>query len=269
MPPKPPKKAKSFKKSAPPPKNKKNREFLYGILPVQNALQHRKRALFELYLKPHPSGRIEALQQQAKVLGVATHLLDSKAMAALCPAVPHQGVVLACGRLPYADLQSVEKEAQTHPIFVALDQIEDPHNLGAIIRSCAFFQISGVIVPRHGSAALTPTVSKTSAGTAEYFPVVAVPNLSQFLQSQKKRGYWIVGLEEQASQSLATLQWDRPYILVVGNEGRGLRRLVQSLCDWCVRIPGSSQVAALNVSNATAIALYHLTQTAPVDDLSF
>lgn len=260
---KPPRKAKPFQKNSSASRSSKEknpRELLYGILPVQSALQHQKRTLFELYIKEHAtSGRIEALQKKAEELGVAVRPLKSKAMEALCPAVLHQGVVLSCSPLLYADMAALEKNPKKNPIFLALDQIEDPHNLGAIIRSCSFFQVSGLIIPRHGAASLTPTVSKASAGTAEHFPVVAVPNLSQFLKSQKKQGYWIVGLDEQAEQSLGSLHGDRSYILVVGNEGRGLRRLVQSLCDWCVSIPGNPQVASLNVSNAAAIALYHLT----------
>lgn len=234
-------------------------EFLYGILPIQAALLHRKRPLFHLYIKEHASSkRIAVLQQRAEEIGISVHHLKSKQIEALCPSVPHQGVVLACGPLPYATMLELNNP-QAHQVFVALDQVADPQNLGAIIRSCSFFEISGVIVPQHHSSQLTPTVSKTSAGTVEHFPVIAVSNLSQFLKVQKKQGYWIVGLDQQAEQNLSFLKWDRSYILVVGNEGRGLRPLVHSLCDWCVQIPGNAQVSSLNVSNATAIALYHLT----------
>ena len=247
-------------------------ELLYGILPVQQALLYRKRTLFSLAIKENSfSERLQELQNMADKIDLPVHILNQSQLDVLCPKVPHQGAILTCGPLPFADQNLLEEPLPSatatyeFPIFVALDQIEDPHNLGAIVRSCAFFNVSAVIVPRPHSSPLSPVVSKGSAGVVESFPVIVVANLARFLKVQKKKGYWIVGLEAQGEESVTTLCQDRPYILVVGNEGRGMRQLVKSICDWQVTIPGNMNVAALNVSNAIAIALYQLTQLRPAN----
>ena len=243
-------------------RNAKTAELLYGIFPVQQALLHHKRSLSCLYIKEGPaSERLNALCHLAEERGIAINKLHKGKLDHLCPSVPHQGVALACGPLPYApdDLLN-NPDTSSPPLFVALDQIEDPHNFGAIVRSCSFFDISGIIVPQQHSSPVTPAVSKTSAGVVEYFPVIAVANLARFLTAQKKKGYWIVGLDLRAEQPIAALSQDRPLILVVGNEGRGIRPLVHSVCDWHVTIPGNPEVSSLNVSNATAIALYQLSE---------
>ena len=251
-------------------------ELLYGILPVQQALLHRKRVLFSLSIKESPaSKRLKYLQNMAHEISLSVHYLNQGQLDILCPQVPHQGVVLSCGPLPYADYDLLDtplpaaKATHRFPIYVAMDRIEDPRNLGAIVRSCAFFNVSGVIVPRQNSSPLSPAVSKSSAGMVESFPVMAVANLPRFLKEQKKKGYWIVGLDTQAELSVTTLRQDRPYILVVGNEGQGMRKLVKSSCDWQVTISGNIKVAALNVSNATAIALYQLTELRSANSESF
>lgn len=214
-----------------------------------------------LYLKEDksPSKRLNALQRLAKDQGIPVSFVSKHQLNQFCADNPHQGAVLKCSPLSYADSEVFENRQSTGPqIFVALDQIEDPHNLGAIIRSCGFFDIDGIIVPRSHSIGLTPVVSKASAGVLEFFPVIEVPNLARFLQEQKKNHFWIIGLDGEAEQDLQGIPADRSLVLVLGNEGTGIRRLVRESCDWLVKIPGNPQVAALNVSNAAAVALYHL-----------
>ena len=142
-------------------------------------------------------------------------------------------------------------------MIVVLDQIEDPHNLGAVLRTCGFFDVSAVVVSKDHSCGLTPVVSKSSSGVAEWLPVISVTNLTRFLQKQKSKGYWIVGLAEESNQSVSQLVRDKPLILVMGNEGRGIRPLIRKQCDWLVSIAGNPEVCSLNVSNAAAIALNH------------
>ena len=235
-----------------------NRDYLYGILPVEQALLARKRRLETLYLKTEApsSPRLQRLEQLALEMSVPVQTVPKEKLDFFCPNGPHQGVVLQCSPLGFSALEALDGTDPKSSLIVALDQVEDPHNLGAIIRSCGFFQAAGVVLPMHHSARLTPTVSKASAGVVESFPVVAVTNLSRFLQEQKARGYWIVGLDEDGDQELSSLSLDLPLVMVAGNEGEGLRQGVKKACDLILKIPGNSQVASLNVSNAVAVALY-------------
>jgi 23S rRNA (guanosine2251-2'-O)-methyltransferase len=177
----------------------------------------------------------------------------------MCPDAVHQGVVLRCGFLPFTSMPDFPQSAvATQPLLVVLDQIEDPHNLGAIIRTCGFFEVNAVVVTQDHSSGLTPVASKASAGVLEWLPVISVTNLARFLNEQKTKGFWVAGLEGEAPDCFTDFSRDRPLILVLGNEGRGIRRLVRKHCDWLVSIPGNHEVSSLNVSNAAAVALYHL-----------
>ena len=120
--------------------------------------------------------------------------------------------------------------------------------------------MGAVVVPRDHTSRLSAVVSKASAGVSEWFPVVSVPNLARFLSEQKSKGFWVVGMEENAIDSLNYLKRDRPLIIVFGNEGRGLRHLVKNRCDHLYRIPGNSDISSLNVSNAAAVVLSHLSE---------
>ena len=236
-------------------------ELLYGILPVLGALQHRRRKLDHLYLKYNSdtSERLREIRMLADKIQLKVSEVPITELAEMCPDTVHQGVVLRCRALPVSSWSDLPRTAEgQHTLIVALDQIEDPHNLGAILRSCGFFNVNAVVVPQDHSSGLTPTVSKSSAGVSEWFPVISVPNLARFLQEQKSKGLWVVGLDGEATESVANLVRDRPLILVLGNEGRGLRQLIRKRCDWLVRIPGNPQVSSLNVSNAAAVSLYHL-----------
>ncbi|MEC8844911.1 MAG: RNA methyltransferase, partial [SAR324 cluster bacterium] len=140
--------------------------------------------------------------------------------------------------------------------LVVLDQIEDPQNLGAIIRSCGFFKMKALVLPKDHSCSISPVVSKASAGVAEWFPVIRETNINRMLEKKKKEGYWVLGLDAQADDEIDSLKVDRPFVLVLGNEGQGLRPLVQKNCDLMYRIGGNSDVDSINVSNAAAIALH-------------
>ncbi len=236
-------------------------EMIYGILPVLTALQHKKRRLDSLYVKTdaEDSLRLKQIISLAEEIKLPINEIKANQFRDICPEKVHQGVVLNCGPLPYSSFEDMLKvSGQAFPLIVALDQIEDPHNMGAVIRSCGFFGVSAVVVPQDHSSSLTAVVSKSSAGVAEWFPVIAVPNLSRFIQSQKQQGYWVVGLDGGASASITDLKRDRPLIIVMGNEGRGMRPLIRKNCDWNISIPGNPDVSSLNVSTATSVVLYHL-----------
>ena len=236
-------------------------DFLYGILPVQGALRHRRRKLDHLYLKTDAdsSERLREIRMLAEQHGVPVREVPVKKLEEMCPDAVHQGVVLRCGALPFSSLSDLPQTAEgEYPLIVVLDQIEDPHNLGAILRTCGFFKVSAVVVPQDHTSGLTAVVAKASTGVSEWFPVISVPNLARFLQEQKSKGFWVIGLAGDAAESVAELSQDRPLILVLGNEGKGMRRLSRKHCDWLVSIPGDQQVSSLNVSNAAAVVLFHL-----------
>lgn len=149
---------------------------------------------------------------------------------------------------------------QEMSVCVALDQIQDPHNLGAILRSASFFGVAAVFLTRDRSAPLSATTYDVSAGGVEYLPIVEVPNLARLLEQAKRHGLWILGTSEHAESPLSSVSRDRNWLLVVGNEQHGLRRLTLELCDQVVSIPSRGDVTSLNVSNATAVALAQLAQ---------
>jgi len=241
-------------------KSSSQKELLYGVQPVCSALRHRKRQFSELYIKSgkNKSVRIKEIRELAEELGVTLNELPGNKLTEMCPDKVHQGVVLRCGILPFSPMTVLPLPVEGKlPLIVVLDQIEDPHNLGAVLRTCGFFDVNAVVVSKDHSCGLTPVVSKSSSGVVEGLPVISVTNLTRFLQKQKSKGYWIVGLAEESNQSVSQLTRDKPLILVLGNEGRGIRPLIRNQCDWLVGIAGNPEVSSLNVSNAAAIALNH------------
>ena len=173
----------------------------------------------------------------------------------------HQSVALLLPSYEYADVEDVLHDADSrNSIVVACDQITDPHNLGAIIRSAAAFGAAGVVIPSRRSAKMTAAAWKASAGTAARLPVAQVVNLNRALEQFTDAGFTIVGLAGEGAVTLDHLPPDRPLVLVVGSEGTGLSRLVAEHCDTLVRIPIAAAVESLNASVATAIALYELTR---------
>ena len=233
-------------------------ELLYGVQPVCEALRQRKREFSELFLKrgKNNSGRISYIRNLAKEIGIAVNEVPGNKLTEMCPNAVHQGVVLRCSFLPFSPISDLTLTLKSKlPLIVVLDQIEDPHNLGAVIRTCGFFDVNAVVLSKDHSCGLTPVVSKSSSGVVEWLTVISITNLTRFLNKQKSEGYWVVGLTEESNNSISKLVRDKPIILVLGNEGRGIRPLIRKQCDWLVSIAGNPEVASLNVSNAAAIAL--------------
>ena len=166
----------------------------------------------------------------------------------------HQGVMIEVDSYKYADLSELENANR----LILLDKIEDPHNLGAIIRSAESFGFDGVIIPEHRSAKVTPTVYKTSAGAINNIKVVMVTNLNQTIENLKENGFWIYGLAVEASENIAQTNLTGKVGLVVGNEGDGLSRLVRENCDVLVKIPMLGKVNSLNASVASALSMYEV-----------
>jgi 23S rRNA (guanosine2251-2'-O)-methyltransferase len=168
----------------------------------------------------------------------------------------HQGVVARVAPYRYAD--AYELAAVANPLLVCLDQVTDPHNLGAVVRSAEGAGATGVIVPSHGSARVTPAVSRASAGAVEHLPIAVVPNLARFLSEVKGPDLWVWGAASEDGTRLWDADLDGGIAFVLGAEGRGLRPLVRRTCDGIVSIPRAGNVDSLNVSVAAAVLLYEV-----------
>ena len=188
-------------------------------------------------------------------------VLDRTAFNQLLPeGAVHQGLALEAEPLEAADLDDVLRAlpAEGAAVIIMLDQVTDPHNVGAILRSAAAFGARAVVVPEHGAPPVTATLAKAASGALDRVPLVRVTNLSRALERLKAAGFWSCGLDEAAPAPLARLDLGHRVVLLLGSEGGGLRRLLREHCDYLARLPTRPELPSLNVSNAAAIALYEL-----------
>jgi 23S rRNA (guanosine2251-2'-O)-methyltransferase len=235
---------------------------VYGVHAVHMALEKSHELDGIHYRKATHNSRVKTLVAEAKFKGVKVNALDDKAFFALCDKdARHQDIVAlkksADKSLDEAELISQLKTGfDTPPLFLILDCIQDPHNLGACLRSADAAGVNAVIVPKDQSASITPAVSKVASGAAETVPLVRVTNLARTLKQMKDAGVWLVGGAGEATDSLYQSDLTGPIAIVVGNEGSGMRRLTKEHCDFLVKIPMAGEVSSLNVSVATGIMLF-------------
>ena len=224
------------------------RELVYGRNAVREALRGR-RDVIELWVSERVAGTLEWLAEGPRPQAVKERTLTETAGTA-----DHQGVLAWAAPYPYADpwaLAAVEK-----PLLACLDQVTDPRNLGAVIRSAAGAGATGVTVPAHGAAQVTPAVCRSSAGTVEHLPVAVVPNLARYLAEIKRDDLWSYAAVAEAPQTMWQADLTGGVALVFGAEGKGVRPLVRKTCDGAVSIPLAPGVESLNVSVAAAVLLY-------------
>jgi 23S rRNA (guanosine2251-2'-O)-methyltransferase len=225
------------------------RDQVYGRRPVREALRGRRQVLelwaSERALAAEPWLRESTVKVQVKLERGLTEAAGTR---------DHQGVVAWTEPYRYAD--GWELAAEDRALLVCLDQVTDPRNLGAVCRSAEGAGATGVVVPAHGSAVVTPAVTKASAGAVEHLPVAVVPNLARFLAEIKRPDLWIYAAAGDAEQTLWETDLSGGTVLVLGAEGRGLRPLVRRTCDAAVAIPLAGLVESLNVSVAAALLLY-------------
>ncbi len=193
----------------------------------------------------------------------APEILDRTQFAALLPGdAVHQGMALAAEPLPARDIDDVlDGIADVPPphIVVLLDQVTDPHNVGAILRSAAAFAARAVVITEHGAPPVTGALAKAASGALEAMPLIRAVNLARTLDRLKEAGFWCLGLDEAAEKTIAEIDAGARIALVLGAEGVGLRRLTRERCDFIARLPTHGALSSLNVSNAAAVALYALT----------
>lgn len=234
--------------------------YIYGRHPVFEALRAKKRAFERLFLGKNAQGDIiRRIESLARDLGVPVERVDREVLEGLVgKEAVHQGVVLLCGEKAVPSWKELLKRTREHKdaLVLFVDRVEDPRNLGAIIRTAAFFGVDGIVVSKARSAPLDSRVVKASAGGIEVSDVLQVNNFTEVVRTFKEEGFVIVGLEGDGESAL----WEFdpgpfPVGLVVGGENEGIRRIVRSMCDTVVRIPGSGAVPSLNVSVAAGIAI--------------
>ncbi len=237
-------------------------ERLYGRHPIREALRAERRPVIQIYV--HDSARPgEALNEILAVAdqrGVPVHRVDKRRLKALVQRGNHQGVAAECGTYPYVDLDILlaeAAEASTAPLLLLLDHLEDPQNFGSLLRTADAAGVDGIIIPRDRAVGVTPAVVRASAGASEHLRIAIVTNLARTMRDLTRNGYFLAGLEAAPNAVLYTqADLTGPLGLVVGSEGRGLKRLVRKTCDLLLRVPMQGAVASLNAGVAGAVALY-------------
>jgi 23S rRNA (guanosine2251-2'-O)-methyltransferase len=232
----------------------------YGIHAVRVLLsRHPQRVRRVLLAGGREAGRLAEIRALADRAGVEAAIADDALLDKLAEGQRHQGAVaemLPQASDPETQLEEALEAAGPAPLLLVLDGVQDPHNLGACLRSADAAGVAAVIVPRDRAAGLTPVVRKVAAGAAETVPLVAVVNLARTLRDLKQRGVWLVGTDDQAGQTLYDADLTGPIALVMGSEGEGLRRLTRECCDLLVSIPMAGAVESLNVSVAAGVGLF-------------
>src|SRR4051812_39226737 len=234
--------------------------YIYGINAVAEALKARGRS-FEWVgvLKERHDLRLQQVVQECRRNGVAVRFLGRPELDRMAGNNAHQGVVAITSGKQYNDLDDiVAAKRGDYSLLVLLDGIEDPHNLGAILRTADASGADGVVIPERRAAGVTATVTKASAGASEHLPIAKVTNISRSIEELKENNIWTVGLDERATQTYDALDFKMDCALVLGGEGKGLHDLVKRKCDFLVSIPMLGNVPSLNVSVAAAVVLYEI-----------
>jgi 23S rRNA (guanosine2251-2'-O)-methyltransferase len=221
-------------------------DVLYGRNPVREALRAGRRRVHRVFATP-------AAAREPWLAGVDVEIADAGAIAERCGSDAHQGICADADPYPYADAGALL--AATDPLIVALDEVQDPQNLGAIVRTAECAGATGIVLPERRSAEVTAAAAKASAGAVEHLPVARVVNLAAFLDRAKGAGCWVYGADAEGVD-YRTPDYAGGVVLVLGAEGKGLRPRVRAACDALVALPLRGKIESLNVSAAAAALLY-------------
>ncbi|HKY05016.1 MAG TPA: 23S rRNA (guanosine(2251)-2'-O)-methyltransferase RlmB [Blastocatellia bacterium] len=230
---------------------------IYGILPVLEALRAGGRRIERIVVAEGVRHeRFREIFEAARRSGIPVRREPRAALDRLSGRANHQGVIAVAAASGYADSSDLLSKIAPETVFVLLDGVEDPHNLGAIIRTAECAGATAVVIPERRSAHVTDVVAKTSAGAIEYLPVARVTNLASFIEDLKRRNVWVVGVEGDGPVSYTDYDYRGALALVFGGEGHGLHRLVRDRCDVVVSIPMQGRVNSLNVSVSVGVVLF-------------
>ncbi len=235
-------------------------EIIYGLHSARLALQHSPDSVLEMWVQDNKK-ESQAIRELVKAAGsLAVQYASKQTLDKLAQYGRHQGVVLSKRKEKMAadDLDTLLNSIDTNvlPLFLVLDGVQDPHNLGACLRTADAAGVKAVIIPKARTASLTATVSKVASGAAENIPLIEVTNLARTLRQLQEAGIWIIGTADDAPGSIYQADLNRPLALVLGGEGEGLRENTRKHCDLLVNIPMAGIVESLNVSVATGICLF-------------
>ena len=224
-----------------------------GIHPVREALRARRAFDKVLIAKGSAGPRIQEIVTLCRDQSILVRFESREALDRAAKGASHQGVIAFGVAHQYAELEDILTDAR---LLVILDGVEDPHNLGAIIRTAHAAGANGIIVPERRSAPLSETVARVSAGALEYMPVIRVTNVTRLLEQLKQRHFWIYGLDERGVEPYDRVEYAEPAAIVLGSEGRGLHDNVKKHCDFLINIPMAGAVSSLNVSVAAGVVLF-------------
>ena len=245
-------------------KNKYNNHenIIVGRNSVNEALRSNRPIDHILISRGTNSGSILTIVSKAKSMGIPIKECNPKKLDYMCASAAHQGIIAVAAAYRYSELEDIFNLADSRnepPFIIIADEIEDPHNLGAIIRSAECAGAHGIIIPKRRSSGLTYVVSKASAGALEYVPIVKVTNISATIDDLKTHGVWIYGADMKGTTWCQT-DLNGPVALVIGNEGHGISRLVKEKCDVILSLPMKGNITSLNASVAAGILMYEISR---------
>lgn len=237
-------------------------EYIVGRNPVIEHLQRGTQAVERIWIaQGNTHSRIQHILTMAEKAGVPIKHCTQRELDRLEPSVPHQGVIAFIRPVPYDNLPSILAKIERsgrNALLVVLDNIQDPRNLGAILRTAEAVNTDAVIIPKNRAVGITAAVHKASAGASTYVPLVKVTNIAHTIDMLKSSGIWVAGAAESASCLYTDADFSVPLCLVLGSEGKGLRRLVKQKCDYLVHLPMLGTIDSLNVSVAAGVLLYEV-----------
>lgn len=238
-------------------------ELIYGRNAVREALRAQRRVPQRLLVAngAQITGTLADAVAHAKEQNIPVEMVDKRLLESRLHGLNHQGVILECSEYPYSDLDdmlSLAKARNEMPFILLLDHLQDPQNLGTLLRTAEIVGIHGVIIPGRRAAEITPSVVNASSGAVEHLHIAVVTNLAQSIEKLQKHGVWVVGVEDdEKAQYYDQADLNMPLAVVLGSEGSGMARLTRERCDFMVKLPMHGQIQSLNVAVAGSVVLYH------------
>jgi 23S rRNA (guanosine2251-2'-O)-methyltransferase len=239
--------------------SKKSHEIIYGIHAVEAALRNQSENVLQVFVQQgRNDNRIKKILDIAKNSGVSLQSISSEKLKEKCPKARHQGVVaeIRAGRSGTVTLDDVLQKESI--LLLVLDEVQDPHNIGACLRTADAIGVDAVVVSKNRSPALTPVIRNVASGAAETVPYIMVSNIARALEKIKDNNVWVMGTSGDASHTIYDCNVNSRLALVMGSEGKGMRRLTREACDELISIPMQGSVESLNISVATAVCLYEI-----------